>query len=98
MGRSLVLAHMRGDDINMTEKMMIDVLAHATVRQMTPLEIGRILHPTAIAVELKHVPAAIIADHRSRYLKAELKRGQFFKIGERYTFIMDHAAYDKRQR
>jgi len=88
---------MRGDDINMTEE-MIDVLAHATVRQMTPLEIGLILHPTAIAIELKHVPAAIIADHRSRYSKAELKRGQFFKIGEQYTFIMDHAAYDKRHK
>jgi hypothetical protein len=47
--------HMPGDDINMTEE-MIDVLAHATVRHMTPLEIGRILHPTAIAVALKHVP------------------------------------------
>jgi hypothetical protein len=68
---------MRGYDINMTEKMMIDVLAHATVRhrQMTPLEIGRILHPTAIAVELKHVPAAIIADHRSRYSKGRAKKG-----------------------
>jgi hypothetical protein len=93
---------MRGDDnrprdINMTEE-MIDVLAYATVRQMTPLEIGRILHPTAIAVDLNHVPAAIIADHRSRYSKVELKKGQFFKIGEQYTFIMDHAAYDKRQK
>jgi hypothetical protein len=46
---------MPGDDINMTEE-MIDVLADATVRHMTPLEIGRILHPTAIAVALKHVP------------------------------------------
>jgi hypothetical protein len=92
---------MRGDDNKPRIKMiegMIDILAHTMVRQMTPLEIGQMLHPTAIAVDLKHVPAAIISDHRSRYSKAELKMGKFFKIGERYTFIMDHAAYDKRQK
>jgi hypothetical protein len=93
---------MRGDDnksrdVNLIEG-MVDILAHTIVRQMTPLEIGQMLYPTAIAVALKHVPATIILDHRSRYSKAELKRGRFFKIGERYTFIMDHAAYDKRQK
>lgn len=56
------------------------------------------LYPTAVAVRLKHVPTEIVMDHRSRYSKAELKRGQFFKIGEKYTFIMDHVAYDKRHK
>ena len=77
---------------------VIDIFAHTMVRQMTPLEIGEMLYPTAVAVRLKHVPTEIIVDHRSRYSKAELKKGQFFKIGERYTFIMDHAAYDKRHK
>lgn len=77
---------------------MIDIFAHTMVRQLTPLEIGQMLYPTAVAVRLKHVPTEIIVDHRSRYSKAELKKGQFFKIGERYTFIMDHAAYDKRHK
>lgn len=75
---------------------MIDIFAHTMVRQMTPLEIGQMLYPMAVAVRLKHVPTEVIVDHRSRYSKTELKKGQFFKIGEQYTFIMDHAAYDKR--
>lgn len=77
---------------------MIDIFARTMVRQMTPLEIGQMLYPTAVAVRLKNVPIEIIVDHRSRYSKAEIKRGQFFKIGERYTFIMDHTAYDKRHK
>ena len=54
---------------------MIDIFAHTMVRQMTPLEIGQMLYPTAVAVRLKHVPTEIIVDHRSRYSKAELKKG-----------------------
>jgi hypothetical protein len=81
--------HMHGNDNKMIDE-MVDVLGNTMVRQMTPLEIGRMLYPTAIVVELKHVPTAIIADHRSRYSKVEIKKGQFFKMGERYTFIMDH--------
>lgn len=77
---------------------MIDMFAYTMVRQMTPLEIGQMLYPTAVAVRLKHVPTEIVMDHRSRYSKAELKRGQFFKIDEKYTFIMDHVAYDKRHK
>jgi hypothetical protein len=26
----------------------------------------------------------------TRYTKAELKRGQFFRVGGRFTFFMDH--------
>jgi hypothetical protein len=60
------------------------------------MEIGRLLHPDSEPVKLKRVPADVVADHRTRYSREELKRGQFFRVGDQYTFIMDHAAYNKR--
>lgn len=77
---------------------VIDQLAHAIVRHLNPMEIGRLLHPDAEPVKLKWVPADVIADHLTRYSKGELQQGQFFRIRSRYTFIMDQAAYDKRRR
>jgi hypothetical protein len=77
---------------------LADIFATTIVRQMTPLEIGRLLHPDAEAVPYKNVPIAVLADHKTRYSRAELRRGQFFKIGEKYTFIMDHDTYDRRNR
>ena len=75
---------------------LADIYAATMVRHMTPLEIGRLLHPDAEAVPYKNVPTAVLTDHKTRYSRAELRRGQFFKIGEKYTFIMDHDAYDRR--
>ena len=76
----------------------IDLQASAIIRQMSPLEIGQMLHPDAESIPYKEVPTAVLASYKKRYSRTELKRGQFFKIGERHTFIMDHDAYGRRHK
>ena len=75
---------------------LVDIIAYQRLRQMTPTQIGRMLHPDGIAIPYKQVPADVVADHRTRYSRAELRRGQFFQVRGKYTFIMDHDAYDRR--
>ena len=75
---------------------IVDDVARDVVSQMSPLEIGLMVHPHATPVKLKHVPAGVMNDHLTRYTKAELKRGQFFRVGDRFTFFMDHKAKSKR--
>jgi hypothetical protein len=75
---------------------IVDDVARNVVNQMSPLEIGLMVHPHATPVKLKHVPVGVMKDHLTRYTKAELKRGQFFRVGERFTFFMDHKAKSKR--
>lgn len=77
---------------------IIDQLANAIVCHLSPMEMGRLLHPDAEPIKLKSVPTDVIADHLTRYSKSELQQGQFFKIRNKYTFIMGQAAYDKRRR
>lgn len=46
--------------------------------------------PHATSVKLKPVPVEVMNDHLTRYTKAELKRGEFFRFGDRFTFFVDH--------
>jgi len=75
---------------------IVDDVARDVISQMSPLEIGLMVHPHATPVRLKHVPVEVMNDHLTRYTKAELKRGQFFRVGDRFTFFMDHKAKSKR--
>ena len=75
----------------------IDEMAKEVVSRMSPLEIGLLRYPYSEPVKLKHVPADVVDDHLTRYTKAELKRGQFFRIGDQYTFFMDQKAKAKRE-
>ena len=76
----------------------IDEIASELVSQMSPLEIGFLRYPFAIPVKLKLIPDNVLKDHLSRYTKAELKRGQFFQVGDKYTFFMDHKAKAIREK
>jgi len=75
----------------------IDEVAAKVVSEMSPLEMGLLRYPFAEPVKLKRVPKEVIKDHLTRYTKAELKRGQFFRVGDKYTFFMDHKAKAKRE-
>ena len=75
----------------------INEVAEKVVSQMSPLELGFLRYPHAEPVKLKRVPPDVIDDHLTRYTKAELKRGQFFRVCHRYTFFMDHKAKAKRE-
>ncbi len=74
----------------------IDTLAHAIVAKMSPLEIGQMIYPDAEPVDLASVPQPVIADHTTRYTEKELKAGQFFRVGDKYTFFMDYEAKKAR--
>lgn len=74
----------------------IDTLAHAIVAKMSPLELGQMLYPDAEPVDLASIPQPIIADHATRYTEKELKAGQFFRVGDKYTFVMGHEAKKAR--
>lgn len=76
----------------------VDEVAEAVAAQMSPLDMGLLVHPHAEPVKLKRVPADVIEDHLTRYSKAELKRGQFLRVGDRYVFFMDRKAKAKRDR
>ncbi len=76
---------------------LVDGSAQKIVEKMSPLEMGKLIYPGAIPVPFKKVPESVILDHLSRYTKQELKRGQFFRIGTKFTFFMDRKAYEKRQ-
>lgn len=74
----------------------VDLLAHDIVSRMSPLEIGKMIHPDGEAVALCDVPKPILTDHAIRYSQKELGAGQFFKVQGKYTFIMDHEAKKAR--
>ena len=76
---------------------IVDDIARNVVSQMSPLEIGWMVHPHATPVNLKQIPAGVMHDHLTRYTKAELKRGQFFRVDGSFTFFMDHKAKSKRK-
>jgi len=74
-----------------------DRTIHSILRDMTPRQIGLMLHPQARPVDLEKVPPGVLEDRRQRFTEEELRAGQFLEVlPGRYTFIMDHAAYDKR--
>jgi hypothetical protein len=76
---------------------LVDAVAQKIVEKMSPLEMGKLIYPGGIPVPLKKVPESVILEHLSRYTKKELKRGQFFRIGTKFTFFMDRKAKEKRQ-
>ena len=76
----------------------IDKTAAKVISRMSPLEIGLLRYPFAKPVTLKRVAEKVLRDHLTRYTEAELKRGQFFRVGDRYTFFMDHEAKARRER
>jgi hypothetical protein len=80
---------------NLTD--VVDLAAHAIVSRMTPLEIGKMIHPDGEAVAFSDVPEHVLADHATRYSQKELKAGQFFKVQGKYIFVMDHEAKKARQ-
>lgn len=75
---------------------IIDDVALDIASKMSPLEMGLMVYPHATPVKLKHVPMGVMNDHLTRYTKTELKHGQFFQVGDRFTFFMDHKAKAKR--
>jgi hypothetical protein len=75
---------------SLTVEETIDTLAHVIVSKMSPLELGKMIYPDAEPIDLARVPEPVIADHATRYTEKELKAGQFFRIGEKYIFFMDH--------
>lgn len=75
---------------------IIDDVARDIVSNQSPLEMGLMVYPHATPIKLKHVPMEVMNDHLTRYTKTELKRGQFFRVGDRFTFFMDHKARAKR--
>jgi hypothetical protein len=75
---------------------IIDLTAHAIISHMSPLEIGKMIHPSGEAVVLCNVPKLILAEHGTRYSQNELEAGQFFKVQGKFTFIMDHEAKKAR--
>lgn len=74
----------------------VDTLAHAIVAKMSPLEMGKIIYPDAEPIDLANVPQPVIADHTTRYSEKELKAGQFFRVGNKHIFFMDHEAKKAR--
>ena len=72
------------------------IMAQEFVSGLTPLEIGKLIHPDAEPIKFKSVPREVIEDHLTRYSKSELKRGQFFRVCDKYTFFMDHESYKRR--
>jgi len=81
------------------EAAVVEAVAQATVAQMSPLEIGLTVYPTAKPLALHSVPQAVVDDHLQRYSQEELERGQFFEVlAGRYVFFMDHEAKRLRDR
>ena len=81
---------------SLTVEETVDILAHAIVSRMSPLELGKMIYPDAEPIDLASVTEPVIADHFTRYTEKELKAGQFFRIGDKYTFFMDHEAKKAR--
>jgi hypothetical protein len=76
----------------------IEAEAQAQIAKMSPLEMGRIVHPNASPVAIADVPETVLADHLTRYSRRELERGQFFEVlPGRFTFFMDHRAKRARE-
>ncbi len=75
----------------------IDDVAAKVISRMSPLEMGLLRYPFAKPVKLKLVPEKVLQDHLTRYTKVELKRGQFFRVGDKYTFFIDHEAKARRE-
>jgi hypothetical protein len=75
----------------------VDLLAHAIVSCMSPLEIGKMIYPDGEALSFSDVPEQVLTEHATRYSRKELKAGQFFKVRGKYIFIMDHEAKKARQ-
>lgn len=77
---------------------LVDEEAHYIIDEMAPIEMGKLIYPNSVAVSFTKVPKEIIAEHLQRYSKKELKRGQFFKVDDKFTFFMDKIAYDRRKK
>ena len=77
----------------LTRPDIYDAAAQRAVDDLTPLQIGQILHPGCRGVALADVPAPVIEDHRRRYTEADLQQGQFVVVTgsrEHFVFIMGH--------
>jgi len=76
----------------------IDRLAHGAVQNMTPCDIGLMLHPNANPVPLSEVPGDIVAAHLSRYTQSDLEDGQFMELSTgKFTFIMSHQTRERKE-
>ena len=78
-----------------------DEAAKRTVACLTPLEIGKTLHPGCQDVALDEVPLEIIEEHRDRYTDEDLRQGQFIVVTgsrEHYIFIMSHETKRRKER
>jgi len=75
---------------------VVDLMAHNIVSLMSPLQIGKMIHPDGEPVALCDVPETIINDHATRYSQKELEVGQFFNVRGKFAFIMDHKAKKAR--
>ena len=81
---------------SLTVEETVDTLAHAIVSSMSPLELGKMMYPDAEPIDLASVPELVVADYATRYTAKELNAGQFFRIGDTYTFFMGHEAKKAR--
>ena len=85
----------------LTNLRIYDEAAKRTVDCMTPLEIGKTLHPGCQDVALDEVPLKIIEDHRDRYTDEDLRQGQFVIVTgshEHYIFIMGHETKRRKEK
>ena len=80
-----------------TVKNIVDKISEEIVSNLTPLEIGKILYPSAIPVEYSCMPDEEKKEHRTRYTEEELENGQFFEVlPGKYTFIMSQKSHSVR--
>lgn len=77
---------------------LIDEEAYSQIEKMSPIQIGKLVYPDGVALSFAKVPKEIVTEHLQRYTKKELKRGQFFRVGDKFTFFMDKIAYEKRKK
>lgn len=78
-----------------------DVAAQQVVDDLTPLQIGQILHQGCRGIALEDVPPSVIADHLRRYTQVDLQQGQFVVVTvsrEHFVFIMGHETKRRKDR
>lgn len=68
---------------------MITEAAKTIVRDMTPLQKGLMLYPSATPRSLEAIQSEVLNDHLKRYSRQDLMDGQFLEVRPgKYTFIM----------
>ncbi len=77
----------------LTRPDIYDAAAQRAVDDLTPLQIGQVLHPGCRGVALADVPSSVLEDHRRRYTEEDLQQGQCVVVvgsREHFVFIMGH--------